>query len=120
MFISLFPLIFHRPEANNSDFAEDSKLHNYFGIKIAYNIREQKYSPNKGAQKMKMFQYLTVDDKVGEEEFWVCEHCRKLNCDKILTGFWRLIDKCDCDNAEIYCTKCCEQETETADLAMHG
>lgn len=57
---------------------------------------------------MKMFQYITVDSKGWQKEIWACEICRKKNCIEILTGKWRLIDRCE--NAEFDCDKCYERQ----------
>ena len=53
---------------------------------------------------MKMFQYITIDSKGWQKEIWACENCRKQNSVQILTGKWRLIDKCE--NAEFDCDNC--------------
>ena len=53
---------------------------------------------------MKMFQYITIDSKGRREEIWACEKCRKKNSIQILTGKWRLIDKCE--NTEFDCDTC--------------
>jgi hypothetical protein len=52
---------------------------------------------------MKMFQYITYDNKGLLEEIWACENCRMKNSIQILKGKWRLIDKrenvnYECDN----------------------
>ncbi len=65
---------------------------------------------------MRMFQYIILESKGMSEEIWACEICRKKNRDQILTGNWRLIDKCD--STVIKCDKCNEKQTEIEKLAI--
>ena len=53
---------------------------------------------------MKYYQYITKYKASREEEFWVCENCRKLNSNLIMEGKWRLIGK-QVDGERI-CNKC--------------
>lgn len=41
---------------------------------------------------MSKFQYQLSDKK--DQEIWVCEACRNANKESILTGKWKLIDRC--------------------------
>jgi hypothetical protein len=53
---------------------------------------------------VKRFQYLIVDSSGLQQEIWVCEQCRKQNCENILTGRWRLVDKSE--TADFDCRRC--------------
>jgi hypothetical protein len=55
---------------------------------------------------MNIFKYQ-ISDK-PDQEIWVCEACKKGNNKLILTGKWKLIDKCSDDG--IPCAICQKNE----------
>jgi len=63
---------------------------------------------------MKYYQYITKGKAYPEEEFWVCESCRKQNCRFILEGKWRLIGKLA--NGDMACTECDKGAQDAAGL----
>lgn len=52
---------------------------------------------------MKRFKYHVVSDTPGQE-VWACEACKKDNNELILTGTWKLVDRCNDDS--IPCEVC--------------
>ena len=69
---------------------------------------------------MKYYQYITKDKTSPEEEFWVCEDCRKLNSNLILEGRWRLIGRKETD--DMACDECRrgEHQKTTGDCTCAG
>ena len=61
---------------------------------------------------MKYYQYITKDKVNPEEEFWVCENCRKRNSSLILEGKWRLIGRQE--NGDRACNECLNSEQQSA------
>lgn len=59
---------------------------------------------------MNKFKYQ-ISDK-PDQEIWVCEACKKGNNQLILTGKWKLIDRCS--DKKILCFLCEENRAETA------
>ncbi len=51
---------------------------------------------------MNKFQYQ-ISDKT-DQQIWVCEACKKGHNELILTGKWKLIDRCN--DSETLCTLC--------------
>jgi hypothetical protein len=47
-----------------------------------------------------------------DQEIWVCEACKKGNNQLILTGKWKLIDRCS--DKKILCSLCEENRDDTA------
>jgi len=52
-----------------------------------------------------------ISDKT-DQEIWVCEACKKGNNQLILTGKWKLIDRCS--DSGILCSLCEENRPDAA------
>jgi len=56
-----------------------------------------------------------ISDKT-DQEIWVCEACKKGYNQHILTGKWKLIDRCS--DGGILCSLCEENRADTAHSAV--
>lgn len=52
---------------------------------------------------MNRFKYHVVSE-TPDQEIWVCEACKKGNNELILTGKWKLVDRCN--DGTIPCEVC--------------
>lgn len=59
---------------------------------------------------MNKFKYQ-ISDK-PDQEIWVCEACKRGKNQLILTGKWKLIDRCN--DSRISCSLCEENRDDTA------
>lgn len=63
---------------------------------------------------MKYYQYLIKGKDYPENEFWICESCRKQNNRFILEGKWRLIGKITQGEAD--CIECKKKAAADSDI----
>ena len=63
---------------------------------------------------MKYYQYLIKGKAYPENEFWICESCRKLNNRFILEGKWRLIGKLT--KGDVACIECKKKAANASNL----